>query len=134
MGLRFNIMLTMQPQQSDALRIAEAAAIKKKLDDVHRYEYDGVKYLPIFTSRKTAEGFCGTYSDLIQKIHAYRIFPISGGMIRRWIRTGDVLVINPQDNDEVRLDAKDSAKIGELLNGAQDDVIGEMVVVLPLKM
>lgn len=125
--------LSMQPQQSDALRIAEAAAVKKKFDDVHRYEYDGVNYLPIFTTRKAAEGFCGAYSDLIQKIHAYSIFQVSGSMIRRWIRAGDVLVINPQDNDEVRLDVKGSAKIGELLSDAHDEVVGEMTVVLPLK-
>lgn len=124
--------ISMQPQQKDVLGIAEAAALNKTFDDVHKYEYDGVHYLPIFTSRKTAEEFCAAYTSLIQKIHAYRIFEVSGGMLKRWIRTGDVLVINAQDNNEVRLSEKDSAKVGELLMGAHNEVIGDMTVVLPL--
>ncbi len=125
--------LSMQPQQKDALRIAEAAAMNKTFDDVHKYEYEGIHYLPIFTSRKAAEEFCGAYTGLIQKIHAYRIFEVSGGMLKRWIRTSDILVINPQDNNEVRLNEKDSANVGQLLAGAQNEVIGEMTVVLPLQ-
>jgi hypothetical protein len=125
--------ISMQPQQKDALRIAEAAAMNKNFDDVCKYDYDGVHYLPIFISRKAAEEFCAAYSGLIQKIHAYRIFEVSGSMLKRWMRTGDVLVVNPQDNNEVRLNEKDSAKVGALLAGVQNEIIGEMTVVLPLQ-
>jgi hypothetical protein len=125
--------ISMQPQQKDALRIAEAAAMNRKFEGAHKYDYDGVHYLPIFTSRNAAEEFCAAYSGLIQKIHAYRVFEVSGSMLKYWISTGDVLVLNPQDSSEVRLNETDSAKVGALLTGVQNEIIGEMTVVLPLQ-
>jgi len=125
--------ISMQPQQKDALRIAEAAAMNKNFDDVLKYDYDGIHYLPIFTSRKTVEEFCAAYTSLLQQIYAYRIFEVSGSLLKNWLRTGDVLVINPQDNSEVRLSDEDSAKVGTLLPDKHDEIIGEMTVVLPLQ-
>jgi hypothetical protein len=126
---------SMQPQEEEFKKIVEAAAYNKTFNGAHRYEHGGVSYMPIFTSKKTAEGFCGAYTDLIQRLHAYRLFSISGKMLPSLLQEGDVLVIDPQDDREVSLTVQETDKVRVSAAGGDTDyVIGEMYVVLPMNM
>lgn len=125
---------SMQPQEEEFKKIVEAAAYNKIFNGALRYQYDGKTYLPIFTSKKTAEGFCGAYTDLIQRFHAYRLFNISGNMLPSLLQAGDVLVIDPQDDREVSLSVQETDKVRESADRETDYAIGEMYVVLPMDM
>jgi hypothetical protein len=108
----------LNPEHDAVLAIVEAAAQKKSFEgSVHKYEIDGETFLPIFTDPLAAESFCGAYVSLLNRIHAFRIFRVPGAYIGRWIAGGDVLVVNPQNNNEVEIDRAKSQAIRARLPG-----------------
>jgi hypothetical protein len=96
--------------------IVEAALQKKPFEgSIHKYEIDGETFLPIFTDRDAAELFCGAYCSLLGRIHAFRLFAILGGYIRSWIADQDIIVVNSQSNNEVKINQSKSQLIRERL-------------------
>lgn len=107
--------------EQSVISMIHAATRKKRFDgDIHKYEIDGKAFLPVFTDRSTAELFCGAYCDLIGCIHAFRLFAIPGPYIRNWIADDDVIVVNPQSNNEVEFHHDHSQAIRDRLPGVDD--------------
>ena len=106
----------------DALELmVETAAQKKSFDnDVLKYDYDGETFLPIFTDETAAQKFCGSYCSLLEQIHAFRLFAVPGSYIGAWMGHGDILVINPQSDNEVEIDSTDTNLIRSQLPTQND--------------
>jgi hypothetical protein len=99
-------------QQDVIMAIAEAAAQKKSFDgDIHKYEIDGATFLPVFTDTAFAESFCGAYASLLGRFHAFRLFRVPGTYISSWICNNDIIVVNPQSDNEVEIDRSKSSAI-----------------------
>jgi hypothetical protein len=102
--------------QGSVTAVIEAAARKKTFDgSIHKYELDGKTFLPLFTDTATAESFCGAYCGLLGHVHAFRLFKVPGTYIRHWIADDDIIIVNPQYNNEVELKPNQSSEIRDRL-------------------
>jgi len=116
------------------IAIVEAAAQKKSFDgEVHKYEIDGEVFLPVFTDAAAAELFCGAYVSLLGHVHAFRLFRVPGACVRNWIADEDMIVVNPQSNNEVEIDRSKSEAIRAGLTETDNSDDAEFVsLVLPM--
>ena len=102
--------------QESVIAVIEAAVRKNAFDTgIHKYEFEGKTYLPLFTDSANAELFCGAYCSLLGHLHAFRLFTVPGAYIRQWIADGDTIIINPQCDNEVKLNPNQSSEIRDRL-------------------
>lgn len=102
--------------QESVIAVIEAAARKNAFDaGIHKYEFEGKTYLPLFTDTASADSFCGAYCGLLGHIHAFRLFTVPGTYIRQWIAEGDIIIVNPQCDHEVEINPNQSAEIRDRL-------------------
>lgn len=125
--------VSLPPTELEVMRISEAAAFNQVFDgDIFRYDYEGITFVPIFTSADAVDIFCGAYTDLIKKVYAYRVFEAPGTMLKVWLQRGDVLIFNPQGNDEAQLTEDRTATLRGVLTGSEGAKVGAMSVILAL--
>jgi len=103
------------------IAIVEAAGQRKSFDgEVHKYELDGEVFLPVFTDAAAAELFCGAYVSLLGQIHAFRLFRVPGAYVRNGIADKNIIVVNPQSDNEVEIDRSKSEAIRAGLTETDD--------------
>lgn len=120
------------PNPDQVLAIAEAAASKRSFDGSHKYELDGVRYLPVFSDATAANLFCGAYVDLLSHVHAFRLFSVPGAALASSIADTDTLVINPQSDDEVELTREHSLALRKSLEGSKPADPAILSVTIPV--
>ena len=119
--------------RSDQLpKITEYAAQRQGFDGIHKFDLDGITFVPIFADETSAKEFCGAYVDLLSKIHAFRLFRISGSVLASFIGDNDTVVYNSQNDDEVELTCEQSRELKRSLETSGSQNADFLSIALPV--
>ncbi len=118
--------------RSELVKITEHAAQRQVFDGAHKFTLDETRFLPIFSDAKSAKAFCGAYVDLLSRIHAFRLFRISGDVLAAAITDSDTIVLDAQSDVETEFSPELSQR---LRSGLCSSVTGQaefLSVALPI--
>ena len=113
-------------------KITEYAAQQQVFDGIHKFDLDGITFVPIFADAASAKEFCGAYVDLLSKIHAFRLFRVSGPVLASFIDDNDMVVFNSQNDDEVELTCEQSRELKRSLETGVAQETHFLSIALPI--